>query len=243
MCGRYGSIQTTAVLAERFAARPTEEAEERPPSWNVAPTQPVRAVLERPDQGRLVVALRWGLVPYWAKDPSIGTRQINARSETAAKKPAYRTAMARKRILIPADGFYEWRRVDNGTKRGGRQPFWFTRTDGDVMALAGLRDGWRDAEGHLLRTCSILTTRSNADVADVHDRMPVVLEPDTWDEWLDPAERDPDEMSALLVASPGGTLLRHRVPDLVNRPAEDGPELIAEIEDDGGDGPQPGRLL
>jgi len=240
MCGRYGSIQTTAVLAERFAARATEEAEERPPSWNVAPTQPVRAVLERPDQGRLVVALRWGLVPYWAKDPSIGSRQINARSETAARKPAYRTAMARKRILIPADGFYEWRRVDNGTRKGLRQPFWFTRADGDVMALAGLRDGWRDAEGHLLRTCTILTTRSNADVADIHDRMPVVLPPEVWEQWLDPEENEPDEVTGLLVPPPAGTLVRQAVSGQVNRPEVDGPELVAPVEEKED---APGRLL
>ena len=239
MCGRYGSIKSTAVLAERFSAQPTEEAEERPPSWNVAPTQPVRAVLERPDQGRLLVALRWGLVPYWAKDPSIGSRQINARAETLARKPAYRTALVRKRVLIPADGFYEWRRIDNGTKRGARQPFWFTRDDGDVMALAGLRDGWRDAEGNLLRTCTIITAASNRDVADVHDRMPVIIEPDRWDEWLDPAEKDPAELAGLLAPPPDATLKRHAVSDLVNKPAADGPDLIAPVEEE----KAPDRLL
>lgn len=230
MCGRYGSVKSTAVLAERFEAQPTEDALERPPSWNVAPTQPVRAVVERPDQGRLLVALRWGLVPHWAKDPSIGSRQINARAETAARRPAYRRALERRRILIPADGFYEWLRIDDGTRRGARQPYWFTRADGDVIALAGLRENWRDAEGNLLRTCTILTTEANADVADIHDRMPVVLESDAWERWLDPAEQDPAEVTHLLVPSPAGTLVRHAVSDLVNRPTADGPELIAPID-------------
>ena len=240
MCGRYGSIKSTAVLAERFVAVPNEDAEERPPSWNVAPTQPVRAVLERPDQGRLLVVLRWGLVPYWAKDPSIGSRQINARAETLARKPAYRTALTRRRVIIPADGFYEWRRVDNGTKRGARQPFWFTRADGDILALAGLRENWRDAEGNLTRTCTIVTAAANPDVADIHDRMPVVLEPGVWEQWLDPAEKDPAEVTGLLVPPPAGTLVRHAVSDLVNRPEVDGPELVAPVEEKED---APGRLL
>lgn len=231
MCGRYGSIASTAALAERFVATATEDAEERVRSWNVAPTQPARAVIERPDQGRLIVALRWGLVPYWAKDPSIGSKQINARSETVDKAPAYRNALVRHRCLIPADGFYEWRRIDDGTRRGQRQPYWFARADGDVMALAGLRETWRDAEENLLRTCTIVTTESSADVADIHDRMPVVLEPAVWDEWLDPGQRDAAAVKALLLPSPAGTLVRHPVSDEVNRPDADGPELIEPVEE------------
>lgn len=231
VCGRYGSIKSTAALAERFVAAPVSDAEDWPPSWNVAPTQDVRAVIERPDQGRLLVPLRWGLVPYWAKDPSIGSRQINARAETVAKAPAFRNALVRHRCLIPADGFYEWRRIDDGTKRGKRQPFWFTRADGDVMALAGLRETWKNAEGRLLRTCTIVTTASNHDVRDVHDRMPVILEPADWDGWLDPEQRDADAVRSLLVTSPDGTLVRHAVSDRVNRPEQDDAGLVEPVEE------------
>ena len=231
MCGRYGSIKSTAALAERFIAAPVPEAEDWAPSWNVAPTQDVRGVIERADQGRLLVPLRWGLVPYWAKDPSVGSRQINARSETVATTPAFRNALVRHRCLIPADGFYEWRRIDDGTRKGKRQPFWFSRADGDVLALAGLRETWKDAEGHLLRTCTIVTTASNADVADVHGRMPVLLEPEAWTAWLDPDLRDAEKAQAFLVPSPDGTLVRHPVSELVNRPEIDGPELVEPVEE------------
>lgn len=232
MCGRYGSIKSTSVLAERFEAAAVPAAEERPPSWNVAPTQPVRAVVERPDQGRLLVALRWGLVPHWAKDPGIGNRLINARAESAADKPAFRSALSRRRCLLPADGFYEWARIDDGTKRGRRQPYWFTRADGDVMALGGLWETWKDAEGELWRTATILTVDANADVAPIHDRMPLVVEPRDWEEWLDPAEKDPADLAHLLVPAPDGTLVRHAVPELVNKPTADGPELIEPVPEE-----------
>lgn len=232
MCGRYGSIKSTAILAERFAAEAVPAAEERPPSWNVAPTQPIRAVLERADRGRLLVALRWGLVPHWAKDPGIGNRLINARAESLGTKAAFRSALARRRCLIPADGFYEWARRDDGTKRGRRVPYWFTRGDGDVLALAGLWETWKDAEGELWRTATIVTTEASADLAAIHDRMPLVLEPQDWEEWLAPEEKDPDDLAHLLAPAPAGTLVRHRVPDLVNRPTEDGPELIEPVPED-----------
>jgi putative SOS response-associated peptidase YedK len=229
VCGRYGSIRSTTVLAERFRAEPVPEALEPPPSWNVAPTQPVRAVRERPERGRQLVTLRWGLVPSWADNPSIGSRMINARVESAPRARAFRSALARRRCILPADGFYEWERIENGTKRGARQPHWFVRADGDVLALAGLWEAWRDAGGELWRTATILTTAANADVAGIHDRMPLVLEPGTWDEWLSIEERSPGQLAHLLAPVPDGTLVHHPVSDEVNKATADGPELIEEV--------------
>ena len=229
MCGRYGSIVSTSVLAERFGAEPVPEAEERPPSWNVAPTQPVRAVRERPERGRQLVALRWGLVPSWADSLAIGSRLINARAETAPTTRAFRMALARRRCILPADGFYEWARIDDGTKRGARQPHWFTRVDGDVLALAGLWEAWRGAEGELWRTATIVTTAANPDVVAIHDRMPLVLEPAAWDEWLSTDEKEPGQLAHLLVPAPDGTLSHHPVSDDVNKATADGPELIEAV--------------
>jgi putative SOS response-associated peptidase YedK len=222
MCGRFVSTTAPAVLAERFRATVLDpDADAVPASWNVAPTDVVNAVVN--DRGqRRVRPLRWGLVPSWAEDPGTGARMINARVETVDRARAFRLALARRRCLVPADGFYEWRR------RSGRpSAFYFQRRDGDLLALAGLWELWRDAAGLWLATCSVVTTEATEPVAEIHDRMPVVLDPDEWDEWL-----DPDALGAAgareLAARPASTsrLERRAVSMQVNSVRNNFPGLI-----------------
>jgi putative SOS response-associated peptidase YedK len=222
MCGRFVSTTAPAVLAERFQATVIDpDADAVPASWNVAPTDVVNAVVY--DRGqRRVRPLRWGLVPSWASDPTGGARMINARVETVDRARAFRLALARRRCLVPADGFYEWRR------RSARpSAFYFRRRDGDLLALAGLWELWRDAGGQWLATCSVVTTDATEPVAEIHDRMPVVLDPDEWDEWLDPdalGAAGARELAARL--QPGSRLERWAVSAQVNSVRNNFPELI-----------------
>jgi len=226
MCGRFAAFSPTGELLERFGAAPVEGVADHVPSWNVAPSLEVRTVVERASQGRLLAGIRWGLLPHWAEDPALGNRLTAARAEMAAARPAFRRALSRRRAIVPADGFYEWKRVDNGTRRGGRQPFWFTRRDGDQVALGALWETWRDPEGELLRTVCLITTAANTDLDGVHDRMPLILEPGEWDQWLDPGQRDTARLKSLLAPRDEPRLRRHPVDLRVNKTDADGPGLI-----------------
>jgi putative SOS response-associated peptidase YedK len=199
-----------------------------PPSWNVAPTDPVPAVVER-DQTRRLGVLRWGLVPSWAKDRSGAARLINARAETLAAKPAFRNAFERRRCLLPAAGFYEWERRPGQPRRA-----WFIhRGDGAPMVMAGVWEVWRDpdgpADGELVRTCTIVTTRANAVVAPIHDRMPVLLERDQWATWLDRDNRDTTALQSLLVPAGESVVHMTRVGERVNSVRNNGPDLVAPV--------------
>jgi putative SOS response-associated peptidase YedK len=178
MCGRFTLTAPARALAELFDLA---DLPALAPRYNVAPTQPVLAVRHAGEARREVVRLRWGLVPSWADDLRIGARLLNARAETAAEKPAFRTALARRRCLVPADGFFEWRSAG-----GKKQPLWFRLRDGRPFALAGLWERWQAAEGVLVESCAVLTTEANELVRPVHERMPVILEPSRYDAWLDP---------------------------------------------------------
>ena len=241
MCGRYSVGVTPEELEEIF------EAPVSPgitlPRWNVAPTQqaPVVAVSSARPGERRIVPLRWGLVPHWATDPSAGARHINARAETVETSPAFRDAFARRRVLVPADGFYEW------SRSGGRkQPWWIHHARGGLLAFAGVRETWRPkapagdaAEGAApepLRTFAILTTAPNATVAPLHDRMPVVLEPRDWAAWLDPAT-PLERVRALLRPAPEGLLEARAVSPLVNRVENDDPRCV-EADARAQDGPE-----
>ena len=192
MCGRYRLSRRKQILEERFDADFAEQ--DWTPRYNIAPTQPVLVLRQRPGKPKRVLSLmRWGLIPSWTKDASRAAGMINARSETAAKKPAFRDPMRFRRCLIPADGFYEWRRT--GTSK---QPFCFEVSDGELFAFAGLCDGWRDPGGQWIRSCSILTTTPNALTAAVHNRMPVILQRDDYDLWLDPGMTKVEAVSELL---------------------------------------------
>ena len=207
MCGRYTLSTPAGRLAEEFQLDSTVEI---PPSYNVAPTQQVAAVLED-EGGRRLEMLRWGLVPSWADDPDIGARMINARSETAPEKPSFRRAFRGRRCLIAADGFYEWKREE-----GGKQPYYFRMQDGRPFAFAGLWESWDKGGGELL-TCTILTTRPNSVLEGIHDRMPVILPHDAYNAWLDP-DADREELGELMIPYPGDDLETYPVSRFVNSP-------------------------
>ncbi len=186
--------------------------------------------------------VRWGLVPFWAKDPKIGSRLINARAETVASKPAFRHAFKRNRCLLPADGYYEWQRPDGSSQdepggRGGvKQPYFITRGDGGPLAFAGLYELWRDPalpddhERAWLWTATIITTSAPDELGRIHDRMPMVIEPDRWADWLDPAAGDPADLAALLAPAAASGLISYPVSTAVNSVRNNGPELMERIE-------------
>lgn len=226
MCGRYVAATSADDIAAAFDAALTEERALEP-SWNVAPTDDIPVVLVSDDRRRLAVH-HWGLVPGWADSPKVGGRMINARAETLATKGAFKHAFARRRCLIPADGFYEWRHRGSGPK----QPFFIHRGDGRPLAFAGLWERWlpRGEPGEQLRSATIVTTTPNDLMATLHDRMPVVLDPQTWDEWLDPANDDVDDLAALLVPCPDDVLTMHAVTADVGNVRNQGAQLIEPIE-------------
>ncbi len=213
MCGRYSLATPDAIIAEAF------ELSEPPglmPRYNIAPTQSVAVVRAGADGSLRLGPLRWGLVPSWARDPGIGARLINARSETAADKPAFRSAFRSRRCLIVADGFYEWRRG-----RGRTQPFHVRYRDARPFAFAGLWERWEKGDGPPLESCTILTCPPNSVVAPVHDRMPVILEPDMYRRWLDVIATGPEEATALLRPAADVDMEAFPVSTTVNSPAND----------------------
>jgi putative SOS response-associated peptidase YedK len=216
MCGRYASFLPAEALRALFqTANPTPNWE---PTWNMAPTRNAPVVRLHPDsRERHLDLLRWGLVPHWAKDPKSVRQPINARAETVATAPMFRDAMARRRCLVPADAFYEWQMAE-----GGKLPFAIARADEQPMAFAGLWEGWRGADGTVLRSFTIVTTNANPELRPIHERMPVVLEQPDWPVWLGEAEGD---RAALL--RPSATAFRvWRVGTAVNNVRHDGPELL-----------------
>jgi len=217
MCGRYTLTTPVERLAEEFGF--DDSSVELPQNYNVAPTQSVAAVLEEGGQRRLEV-LRWGLIPPWADDPQIGSRMINARSETAPGKPSFRRAFRERRCLIPADGFYEWQRTN-----GAKQPYYIHMQDGRPFAFAGLWESWSKGGDGEVRTCTILTTGANALVGEVHDRMPVILAPDAYGVWLDPAS-ERDELTGLLAPYPEDEMEAYPVSRFVNSPQNNDPRCI-----------------
>jgi len=179
-------------VEEYFETAPWDE--DWDPRFNIAPTQHVPVVRQYPKEPiRHISMVKWGLIPAWAKDPSIASGTINAKSETAATKPAFRDPLKFRRCLIPADGFYEWKKAG-----GAKQPFCFEVNDGELFAFAGLWDGWKNPDGQWIRSCSILTTTPNAVTSPIHDRMPVILDPGSYDLWLDPGMNDVAAISELL---------------------------------------------
>jgi putative SOS response-associated peptidase YedK len=237
MCGRYASSRKPEDLAEEFEidrARVTETvAEPLAPDYNVAPTKSVYAVVERPDGPRQLRVVRWGLVPFWAKDPGIGNRMINARVETVDEKPAYRQAFAKRRCLLPADGYYEWYTTQQLGKSGKplKQPFFIRPEDGSSLAMAGLYEIWRDKDqadddpARFLWTCTVITTRAEDELGHIHDRMPMLVERERWADWLVP-EAEAASVRDLLVPAAPGRLQAYPVSTAVNNVRNNGPELL-----------------
>jgi putative SOS response-associated peptidase YedK len=214
MCGRFTLFEPDKVLAKEFGVPDLPPGS---PRYNIAPSQLVTAVRATPTgSGREIVLLRWGLIPSWSKDPAIGSRLINARAETASEKPSFRNAFRRHRCLVPANGFYEWRRQERG-----KQPFFVRMQDKRLFAFAGLWDRWKSPDEVTVETCTILTTAANTVLAPIHDRMPVILSPAHYDRWLDPSLKDPDTLTPLLVPFPPEEMLAFPVSPRVNAPSTD----------------------
>jgi putative SOS response-associated peptidase YedK len=233
VCGRYVQVSSPRLLAERFDVDEVlTDAHE--PDYNVAPRADVYAIVEREQGSRLLESLRWGLVPSWADDLKIGDRLINARAETLTEKPAYRRAFSRRRCILPADGFYEWKPLPKqGSAKSRKQPMFIHRRDGEPLAFAGLWEAWRDPadrDSPWIVSCVIVTTRANELLAPIHDRMPVVLDEGDWSDWLDPGSHDLDHLAAMLVPAPSDWFEVFPVSTLVNKADHNGPELVVPVE-------------
>ena len=245
MCGRYASSRRPEDLIEEFEVVENRVPAPLAPDYNVAPTKEVYAVVERPpsspggasdDQSaaqRQLRVLRWGLVPSWAKDPAIGNRMINARMETVAEKPAFKRPFAKRRCLLPADGYFEWYPTEEKTKTGKprKQPFFIRPKDGTSLAMAGLYEIWRDPtldedDPERFRwTCTVITTQAEDDLGKIHDRMPLMVEPARWSQWLDPTQEQRSLLELLVPASPG-RLEAYPVSTEVSNVRNNGPHLL-----------------
>jgi putative SOS response-associated peptidase YedK len=223
MCGRYRLSRSKQIVEEHFDTVSSEQ--EWSSRYNIAPTQPVPVIRQNPKQPiRELSLVHWGLIPSWAKDSSLAAKMINARSETASTKPAFRDAVKFRRCLIPADGFYEWSRTGKA-----KQPYCF-EVAGELFAFAGIWDRWKEPSGNMVETCSILTTTPNAVTLSVHDRMPVILDPDSYDLWLDPGMTDVVEVSNLLKPFDAGLMRSYPVSTRINHVANDDAECSRQVE-------------
>lgn len=219
MCGRFTLTMPLERIAERFrAAMPSLHWN---PRYNICPTERILAVRKIEQEPREIVPMQWGLVPHWATDPKTGYRMINARSETILEKPAYRGPFGRRRCLIPADGFYEWKRVGKV-----RQPYHFRVRGGALFAIAGLWDRWRNEEGEALESCTLITCAPNALMLEIHDRMPVILPEESWEDWLATPVEKAKNLVGLLKPYPADEMSGQAVRRLVNSTENDSPECI-----------------
>lgn len=259
MCGRYATTRARQELLDEFQVQLDAVDGDIQPDYNVAPTKQVPAILTRTSKDaaeeaaavRQLRTVRWGLVPSWAKDLSIGSRMINARFETVHEKPSYRRAFARRRCLLPADGYFEWYTIQDrdgapdpaegekkAKKKPQKQPYFIRPKDGAIMAMAGLYELWRSPKGgsggsspqteedEWVWTCTVITTDAPDDLGRIHDRMPMIVEPDRWDAWLDPELTDTEQVRGLLVPAMAGTMDAYPVSKAVNSVKNNGPELI-----------------
>jgi len=239
LCGRFTLKTPAAAWTPQFLPlwseqrrRDRSEALDVVPRYNIAPTQAVSCIQSEPDQQRRWSLLRWGLIPPWADDLAIGNRMINARSETAAEKRSFKQAFAQRRCLIPADGYYEWRKTPRG-----KQPYWIARRDGGMLAMAGLwqRNNKLGEGGTAIESCTVLTTAANQTTRDIHDRMPVFLDRQAQQVWLNTNVDDPAELQSLLCPAPADWLVPRPVSTRVNSPRNDSPDCIKPIAEPGSD--------
>jgi len=221
MCGRFDLHLPKELLEEIFGISITRDIR---PRYNIAPTQEIAVIRTNPDRIRQLDLLRWGLIPPWAKDPAIGSRMINARSETVHEKPAFRTAFKHRRCVIPANGFYEWQEVG-----GKKKPLYVKMKDDNPMIFAGLWDHWKPEEGEVIESCSILTTSTNALIKPLHDRMPVILDINDLDLWLDPHITESEQLKSLFKPYTPEKMEMYPVSDIVNSPKNDSASCIERI--------------
>ncbi len=219
MCGRFTLNQPVEALAKIFDV---QQLPDLPAEYNIAPTQKVAIVLQNPEsKKREFQQLHWGLIPSWAKDPGIGAKTINARAETVAEKPAFRSAFKHRRCLVLADGFYEWQR-----QQGKKQPFYFRLQDGQPFAFAGLWERWQSPSNEEITSCTILTTAANELLQPIHERMPVIVDPQDYDLWLDSQVQTPQTLQQLLRSYPAAAMTAYPVSTLVNNSRHNSPECI-----------------
>lgn len=223
MCGRFSQSQAAEAIARAFQVTVPPLT----PRYNVAPTQSVATVLQTPQQkDRQFKMLHWGLIPCWAKDPKMGAKLINARAETVAEKPAFRSAFRKRRCLVVADGFYEWQQQEN-TKQ--KQPYYFRLNDGHPFAFAGLWEHWENGNGEEIESCTLLTTEPNELMRPVHNRMPVILDPNDYDVWLDPEVQKPELLQPLLRPYRAEEMMAYPVSKAVNKPSNDSAECVESL--------------
>lgn len=229
MCGRMTQTTDPAEIARIFDAESAIEADadDAGPRYNVAPTQPLTVVLQRAEQGRTVEQHRWGLVPSFAKSLKDGAKRINARAETVATSPSFRSSFRKRRCIVPSDGFYEWRRTG-----GPKQPYFLHPPTGAVLAMAGVWAVWKDPEtGLWVPSAAVITTDANRMISSIHDRMPVLLPREAWDDWLDPEFDDAEYLTSLLEPPPDDVLGMYPISTRVNNVRNEGPELLEPIEE------------
>lgn len=221
MCGRFSLTQLIEAIADSFHVTSVPELS---PRYNISPTQQVATVWQNyQDSDRELKLLYWGLIPSWAKEPKIGAKLINARAETVEEKPSFRSAFKKRRCLILADGFYEWQQ-----QNGKKQPYYFRVEDGKPFAFAGLWEHWESPEGEEINSCTIITTEANDILRPIHDRMPVILDPKDYDQWLDTKQK-PESLKALLQPYRADVMSVYPVSAKVNNPKNDSPECIEAI--------------
>lgn len=222
MCGRYALKASAAELIEHFQLLSCPNFG---PRYNIAPTSIISVIRYKPDEGRVGQLVKWGLVPSWAKDPSIGAKMNNARGETVAEKPSFRTSFAKHRCLIPANGFYEWQ-----TKAGKKQPYYIRPAEpGRLFAFAGLLAAWKGQDGQVLVTTCIITTTPNEIMSPIHDRMPVILQPGQFDTWLDPQNQDVQALKEMIVPCSADGMVAYPVSSAINNGRVEGLECIEKI--------------
>lgn len=231
MCGRYSLTASPEEVAELFEL---DEIEPFPPRYNIAPTQPILMVGNSAANARQAILVRWGLVPSWVKDPADFTLLLNARSETAAEKPSFRTAMRHRRMLVPASGFYEWHRPAD--KSLPKQAYWIKPADGGIVCFGGLLETWSDAGGSEIDSGCILTTASNEQIGKIHHRMPVVIRPGDFDRWLDCKTQEPRDVADLMQPVEDGFFEAVAVGDKVNKVANSGPDIQEPLAEKAGQG-------
>jgi putative SOS response-associated peptidase YedK len=224
MCGRYSQRQSAKIIAQAFQVNDVPTLE---PRYNIAPTQSVPTVLQTSaSTNRQFKMLHWGLIPSWAKDPKMGAKLINARAETVAEKPAFRSALRQRRCLVLADGFYEWQQQE---QKKQKQPFYFRLSDERPFAFAGLWEHWKGEDGKEIESCTLLTTEANELMQPIHNRMPVILDPKDYDLWLDPEVKKPELLQPLLHPYRSEEMTAYPVSTVVNKPSNDNAECIERV--------------